>query len=168
MSKLARNAPSVKYPFGRSRVLGSFIFAVGLLGAGAVATWAFLGTRAGSLWPVAIACGLWLASIAGALHFWHGQPVGIVHWNGQSWEVALPDGPHRERSWALSAGPGVFLDMQTHLWVHVSPAGRQGLWLWLSRSSQPERWLDLRRAVYSRAKPGGGPDAIAPAGSHGA
>lgn len=168
MTKLARNAPPVKYPFGRSSVLGSLIFLVVFLGAGGIAAWAFQGARAGTEWPVWVAMGLWLVAAVGALHFWHDQPAGVIHWNGQSWEVTQPVGPGKEHTLALSRPPAAFLDMQSHLWLQVSPAGHRGLWLWLARSTQPERWLDLRRAVYSRAKPGVAPDAIAPAGSHGA
>lgn len=168
MTPLARHAPAVNYPFGRSSVLAGFLLAVVAWGAGGLAAWALQGTRAGVPWSVWMAVGVWLVAAICAVHFWRHQPVGMLRWDGQSWSVVLAAGHADAQVRALSGPPGVFLDMQSHLWVHVSPAGRRDLWLWLGRSSQPERWMDLRRAVYSRAKPGVDPDAIAPAGSPGA
>jgi len=108
----------------------------------------------------------WLLAACGALHFWWHQLSGTIRWDGQSWAVADLSGGAVT---ALSGPPEILLDMQSHLWVIVSPAGRRRLWLWLERSSQPERWMDLRRAVYSRAKPGvDHADASAPASSRGA
>ena len=170
MSPSARSAPSVSYPFGRNRVLGRVLLAVGALGACALLAWAIQGVRPGADGLLGGAAGVWLAACAAGLHFWRGQPAGAIHWDGESWEIALADprgglGPFR----ALSGVPGVFIDLQSHLWVQVLvPPGRRSLWLWVAQSSQPERWLDVRRAVYSRAKPGVDPDAIAPAGSRGA
>lgn len=67
----------------------------------------------------------------------------------------------------LSSSPEILLDLQSYLWVHAI-TGRGHVWLWLERSAQPERWMDLRRAVYSRAKPGAdNTDETAPAVSHG-
>ena len=169
MSKLARSAPPVQYPFRRSGLLGCILLAAAVLGAGVIAGWIVQGaSRLSTLWPAALAIGLWAVAAVSAFLFWRAQPCGIVRWDGMVWAVTglpgLADGEARD----LSGPPGVFMDVQSHLWVHVLPAGRRGLWLWLERSSQPERWMDLRRAVYSRAKPGVGPDAIAPAGSRGA
>lgn len=169
MSKLARNAPSVRYPFRRSGVLGLFLLAAGLLGAVALLAWCLQGSRlTAAPGALAVAGILWLVVAGCAFQFWLAQPVGTIHWDGQAWSVATLTGLAQDEARALSAPPAVFLDMQSHLWVHVLPAGRRGLWLWLDRSGQPERWMDLRRAVYSRAKPGVDPDAIAPAGSRGA
>lgn len=168
MSKLARYPPAVNYPFGRSSVLAAFLVAVAAGGLGGLVAWALQGVRAGIQWPVWVAMGVWLVAAINAFDFWRRQPVGTLRWDGQSWSVTVADGHGDTQARALSGPPGIFLDMQSHLWVHVSPAGRRDLWLWLERSSQPERWMDLRRAVYSRAKPGVDPDAIAPAGSRGA
>lgn len=169
MSKLARNAPSVRYPFRRSGVLGLCLLAAGLLGGAALVAWFVQGSRlVAAPWVTGVAGVLWLVAAGCALQFWLTQPAGVIHWDGQAWSVVTLTGRAQEETWALSGPPAVFLDMQSHLWVHVLPAGRRGLWLWLERSGQPERWMDMRRAVYSRAKPGVDPDAIAPAGSRGA
>ena len=161
MIRLTRRAPSVLYPLRRSMALGAVL--MGLLCAGAAALWAWLAQGAMVSWvPVCTAGGLWLLAAAGAGHFWHQQFVGFLRWDGQGWALE-GDGPDKIFR-ALSVPPEVLLDLQTHLWVCVSPLGYRRTWLWLERASQPERWLDMRRAVYSRAVPGAdNPDATAPA-----
>lgn len=161
MIRLTRRAPAVLYPLRRSMALGCVL--AGFLIAGAAALWAWLVEGALLAWmPVCSAVVLWLAAVAGAMHFWCRQFVGALRWDGQSWGMEN-DGPEKIM-WALSVPPEVLLDLQAHLWVCVTPLGRRRTWLWLERASQPERWLDIRRAVYSRAVPGAdNPEATAPA-----
>jgi hypothetical protein len=77
----------------------------------------------------------------------------VLQFDGQAWTLGQTaksfSGPL-----ALSVPPEVLLDLQAHLWLRVVPIGHACQWLWLERSSQPERWMDLRRAVYSRARSG--------------
>ena len=77
----------------------------------------------------------------------------MLQFDGQAWTLGQTaksfNGPL-----ALSVAPEVLLDLQAHLWVRVAPIGHPSQWLWLDRSSQPERWMDLRCAVYSRARSG--------------
>jgi len=77
----------------------------------------------------------------------------VLQFDGQAWTLGQTaksfSGPL-----ALSVPPEVLLDLQVHLWVRIVPIGHSAQWLWLERSSQPERWMDLRRAVYSRARSG--------------
>ena len=162
---LARRAPAVVYPLVRSRDLAALLAGICLLGGAVLAAWVALGTRMPLREAAAVAVGLWLAAAVGGVHFWRLQPLGALRWDGQCWALLgpLPDTDVR----TLFAPPVVFLDLQSHLWVQVAPAQHRRVWLWLERSAQPERWMDLRRAVYSRAKPGAGPDASAPADSRG-
>ena len=152
MTLLSRRAPSVQYPLRRSRVLGALLLALLFTGAGVVAAWVSSGARDVVL-SAAVALGLWLSAAAGAAHFWWSQPRGVLQFDGQVWTLGQTaksfSGPL-----ALSVPPEVLLDLQAHLWVRVVPMGRASQWLWLERSSQPERWMDLRRAVYSRARSG--------------
>jgi hypothetical protein len=161
MTRPTRRAPAVLYPVRRSMALG--VALVVLLTAGAAVLWAWLAEGATLSWvPVCTAGGVWLMAATGAVHFWRQQFVGSLRWDGQGW-VLESDGPEKIFR-ALSAQPEVLLDLQAHLWVCVSPWGHHRTWLWLERASQPERWLDMRRAVYSRAVPGAdNPDATAPA-----
>lgn len=165
MIRPTRRAPAVLYPVRRSMALGA-VLAV-LLFAGAAVLWAWLAETATLSWMSAsTAIGLLLAAAAGAVHFWRQQFVGSLRWDGQGW-VLEGEGPEKIFR-ALSAPPEVLLDLQAHLWVCVSPWGHRRTWLWLERASQPERWLDMRRAVYSRAVPGAdNPEANAPATSVG-
>ncbi len=152
MTLLSRRAPSVQYPLRRSRVLGALLLALLFTGAGAVAAWVTLGAR-DAVVSASVALGLWLLAAAGAAHFWWSQPRGLLQFDGQDWALDQMaksfNGPR-----ILSVPPAVLLDLQAHIWVRVVPTGHSSQWLWLERSSQPERWMDLRRAVYSRARSG--------------
>lgn len=165
MTRLARRPPAVQYLLRRSRALGVVLVSLLLAGAGVLAAWVAWGVRSPGVTGAAAAC-LWLAAAACALHFWLRQFVGVLRWDGQGW--VLEGGPKGQLFWALSRPPEVILDLQSHLWVCVFPLGQHRTWLWLQRSSQPERWMDMRRAVYSRAKPGAdNADDTAPANSRG-
>lgn len=152
MTLPSRRAPSVQYPLRRSRVLGALLLALLFTGAWVVAAWVGLGAR-DAVVSAAVALGLWLLASAGAAHFWWRQPRGVLQFDGHAWTLGQMaksfSGPL-----ALSVAPEVLLDLQAHLWVRVAPIGHSSQWLWLERSSQPERWMDLRRAVYSRARSG--------------
>ena len=152
MTLLSRRAPSVQYPLWRSRVLGALLLALLFAGAGVAVAWVSSGAR-DAVVSVAAALGLWLLAAAGAAHFWCSQPCGVLQFDGQAWTLGQTaksfSGPL-----ALSVPPEVLLDLQAHLWLRVVPIGHSCQWLWLERSSQPERWMDLRRAVYSRARSG--------------
>ena len=152
MTLLSRRAPSVQYPLRRSRVLGALLLAFLLTGAGVVTAWVSSGARDVVL-SAAVAFGLWLLAAAGAAHFWWSQPRGVLQFDGQAWTLG-PTAKSFSGPLALSVPPEVLLDLQAHLWVRIVPSGHSSQWLWLERSSQPERWMDLRRAVYSRARSG--------------
>ena len=133
-------------------MLGALLLAFLFIAAGVVAAWVGFGAR-DAVVSAAVALGLWLSAAAGAAHFWWSQPRGVLQFDGQAWTLGQTaksfSGPL-----ALSAPPEVLLDLQAHLWLRVVPIGHASQWLWLERSSQPERWMDLRRAVYSRARSG--------------
>lgn len=149
MTSLSRQAPPVHYPLRRSAVLGAILAFWLLAGAAVMAAWALLGARS---WPLPLlAAGLWLLALCSAWHFWRGQFQGAIRWDGRSW--ALEDLRPPGFSWPLAKAPEALVDLQTHLWLCASPQGRACIWLWIERSARPERWTDLRRALYSRARP---------------
>lgn len=165
MSRVSRQPPPVSYPLGRSAAFAVVLVSLLVLGFCALAAWSLQGAGTASP-PKFVAWIFWCLAGVGALQCWRGQFCGALHWDGLHWH--LLDLDPKGVPWALSAPPEVLLDMQTHLWVSVLPAGRSRIWLWLERSSQPERWMDLRRAVYSRARPGAdNADETAPANSRG-
>lgn len=151
MTALAKFAPpAVQYPFARSAVLGwvcALLWAVSAVGL--VAFTRNSGLEANSFPVVAgFAIGSWAIASLCSLAYWWRSPQGHLVWDGRRWSMrldkAVVDIPvHR--------APVVLFDMQTKLWVTLSGEGQRPLWLWLESSRQPERWGDLRRAVYSPA-----------------
>jgi toxin CptA len=136
-------APSVSYPVGRSRFAAGLLLLVWLLGTAAVILWAIQvrvpgWQRAASLLLV-LAAGLWAA------WSWWRAPRGALSWDGENW------------SWSAAGQEGtgsveIGLDLQHWLLLRWN-GGNPSRWLWLERARCLERWDDLRRAVYSRARP---------------
>ncbi|EJE54852.1 hypothetical protein PMI14_00205 [Acidovorax sp. CF316] len=152
MSSTARRAPAVRFPVRRSRAVGGVLAALALAGGAALLAWWLVGAGRGAL-VAAAGAAAWLAAVAAAWHWWLGQFCGELRWDGQQWwlDRLLPGGSPMP----LKGAPEVQWDLQDHLWVcaHATP-GRARTWLWLECRQQPERWPDLRRAVYSRAGTG--------------
>lgn len=96
-------------------------------------------------WRVlAAAMVLILAGLA-AYSTWKSSPVGHLAWDGQFW---------RWEGLGYQAGVAeqkllVVVDLQNRLLLRLENPAHAHLWLWAERSVLPERWLDLRRAVYS-------------------
>ena len=135
------NAPSVSYPVGRPLFAG--LLATGLWTAGVAVTWYWLRESDAPGWRQA--AGAFALGVSGAwsLQVWLRSPRGEMHWDGAGWTA-----PH-------TAGTGsveVALDLQQVMLVRWLGA-HSAHWIWLERGSSPQRWLDLRRAVYSRARP---------------
>jgi toxin CptA len=137
------NAPSVSYPVGRSLVAGALAAAAWLLGALACVQWTVQSQVSG--WRLG-AAGIALAAAAlVSARNWQAMPRGILGWDGQSWTWT---GAGKTDIGTVE----VCLDVQQCLLVHFR--GRAvSHWLWLERAHCAERWDDLRRAVYSRARP---------------
>jgi hypothetical protein len=137
------SAPSVTYPVGRSSFLGGLLVLIWWAGAGAVG-FAWLVAGLGG-WRAALACAVLLFSAAAAMHLWHALAAGTLRWDGHAWYgPGSADGPRPVY---------VHLDLQRHLLVRLPGVSGRSQWLWLASSSDPSRWQDLRRAVYSPALP---------------
>ncbi len=85
------------------------------------------------------------------------SPIGQLVWDGQRW--------HWE-SLAYQVGTAeyevfVAADFQHIVLLHIKNHANAKLWLWVERDIFPERWLDLRRAIYSPHRTAA--DLIAPA-----
>ena len=146
------NAPSVSYPVGRSLVAAALATAASLLGALVIGLWAAQSQLSG--WRIGLACLAWLGAASISAWKWWVTPKGVLAWDGQAWTWnGNGDG--------VAADSGrleVSLDLQHSLLVRwCSPTAR--LWLWLERRRRAERWDELRRAVYSRARIDTPPDA---------
>ncbi|MCX7256611.1 MAG: hypothetical protein NTZ64_07705 [Polaromonas sp.] len=137
------NAPPVFYPLGRSSFLGGLLLGLWLAGALLTLAWASLASLSGGL-LLAAGAAVALSGVAAALH-WKNTPSGQLAWDGQAW------------CWVSAADPAglaapdaaVVADLQRWLLLRLESQSGACLWLWAERQSAPERWLALRRAVYS-------------------
>lgn len=135
------SAPSVSYPVGRSRFLAGALAALWLAGAATI-VFGWQGVPPGRL-QATFAFAVWGLAGFMACRFWMTLPQGDLRWDGHTWEI-----PGASTS---SAGVRVLLDAQCHLLLRAHGGEPAGRWLWLSATSRPARWNDLRRAVYSPA-----------------
>ncbi len=150
-SGLRYNAPALRFNVGPSRFLALGVVgwvALGLLG---LCAWA-LGGAGKSPAALMLAALLWLT--VSVLALWRSMhlPQGVLLWDGHGWH------------WGPAAAlvpvtqPRVHWDGQTRVLLSVqrlAPTGRAAgsrQWLWVERTMQPQSWLELRRAVYSRPR----------------
>lgn len=152
------HAPSVPYPVGRSRFLHATVFVLWLAGVAAAAAQAW--HVGGWTPPVLATLGSCLLAGALAARWLRQRPQGVLRWDGEAWfwtpqppAATAADGP-------LASPPCVHLDGQQRMLVSLAPAGGATVWLWLESAHSPQRWDDLRRALFD-ARPGA-PDADAP------
>ncbi|MDI1268435.1 MAG: hypothetical protein PSV40_04950 [Polaromonas sp.] len=141
------NAPPVTYPLGRSHFQGVAVLGLWLAGAGVLALWWRAAPAAD--WRLWTALAAVLAAGVAAGWAWLHSPVGQLRWDGKDW---------RWESQGYQSGTPVrdltvALDLQRTMLLRLENQDHATLWLWAGHSTQPERWLDLRRAVYSQHRP---------------
>lgn len=76
---------------------------------------------------------------------WKNLPGGQLAWDGEVWRWESPGYQTGAGEHALS----VIADFQQRLLLRLENQAHASLWLWVEQNAMPERWLDLRRAVYS-------------------
>ncbi|CAN7283889.1 hypothetical protein LJR084_001478 [Variovorax sp. LjRoot84] len=136
------DAPSVSYPVGRSRNADRLLSIIWACGACCAAAACY--RLDDPDWRI----GLLALSVVGA---------GAAAWRSTLRRTAFTELSFDGRHWSLAdsaglrAGVKVALDFQSSLLLCLTEARRMRRWVWLDRSTLPERWQDLRRAVYSRA-----------------
>lgn len=147
------DAPSVSYPVGRSRWAGALAAGLWLAGLAGTLLWSaqpqVAPWRLGLAWTAVVVAGL------AALRTWWLAPRGVLAWDGSGWTWT------RDGGQAVTGELQVAVDFQRLLLVHWRAAGKRG-WFWLERGGGG-RWDELRRAVYSRARPAALRDAEPPA-----
>ena len=79
---------------------------------------------------------------------WDNLPSGQLAWDGAVWRWESAGYQTGLADHELS----VIADFQQRLLLRLENQARASLWLWVEQSAMPERWLDLRRAVYSPHK----------------
>ena len=136
-------APSVIYPVGRSRFAGVALLMAWTAGAAGLLAWRVqVDARA---FTVFVASAAVLLPGVAALWGWLRSPTGTLAWDGTGWTWTA--GPATSEAGV----PEVVLDFQR--WILVRWSGEGSRWLWLERTDRAP-WASLRRAVYSRARPG--------------
>ena len=153
-SLATHTAPPVRYPVQRSLWLARALASCALLGGLTLLAWGWhgAGTRQHGL-QLTFAVVLWSIGCMLAWRFWTSGVRSVLAWNGQEWTLEAM--PHAS---AVAGTLAVHLDLQAHLWLRWQSGAGDVHWLWLEQRSAPERWGDMRRAVYSRA---GTPAALA-------
>ncbi len=153
MRRVSRHfsAPPVRYPVGQGVLLFWGLLSL-LVGTSAALLFWLLHGAGDSVARLSVAVVLWLGAACALVHFWRRRTHGVLQWDGSRWSLDIE--PAGDLVHPLEGALWVRLDLQSHLWVCLdSPHGRS-TWLWLERKDAPERWGDLRRAVYSRPVPG--------------
>ena len=139
------SAPSVNFPVRRSLVATRGLWMLWCAGAVCVAAASLAGHVLG--WRTLVLVGM--SGCVGAVLRWslidRDASIGeLLHFDGRGWSLSS----------IAASGEGrleVCLDFQSLMLLNLSEFGRPRRWMWLERASDPQRWQDLRRAVYSRA-----------------
>ena len=146
-----RNAPSVIYPVGRCAFHARALLVLATIVAAALLGWRFGSAVDARLWlAMLLGAVLWLAW---ALRGWWRSPVGRLHWDAQA--TNLPSLVVGAWFWqggaALEPQPvqrlEAALDLQRLMLLRLHAAQPVPRWVWVEQTSDPARWLDLRRAL---------------------
>lgn len=143
---IKHKAPPVVYPLGRSLVRVWILAGFWLTGLLVTLLW-FMAVQLFD-WRICLAIFALVAAGLAAFADWKNAPSGQLVWDGDLWfweSSAYQSGLAEQQ---LS----VIADFQQVLLLRIQNQANASLWLWLERKTMPERWLDLRRAVYSTHK----------------
>ena len=146
------SAPSVTYPVGRSRGATRLLLLLWALGACCAGASCYLIDSSG--WrQLLLVFSVVFSGVAAGFGL-RRDGVGVLHFDGLHWSLT---GAHASRG-VHAARVLVALDFQSLMLLRLSEPGRARRWVWAEQRALPERWRDVRRAVYSR------PPSAAPAG----
>lgn len=100
-------------------------------------------------WRQGIAALLWISAGTLAAWSWRGSAQGSVAWDGERW-FWTAHGRHA----SIPVQVVCHLDLQNRLLVLVraDEFGAFQHWMWWEKSANPMRWMDLRRALFSRVR----------------
>lgn len=130
----------------------SRLLAVGLAAswsAGLVLTLLWFNTARVFDWRFGLAAALVLMAGGAAWHSWKNSPVGQLAWDGEGWRWESES----YQSGVAGQQVSVMADFQRVVLVRLENQAHASLWLLLEQQAMPERWMDLRRALYSPRKP---------------
>ena len=140
------NAPPVVYPLGRSVLLGRLLGGLWLAGLLALLVGCCVNRQLD--WRTALAMVAVLVAGVATRTSWNNLPIGQLVWDGDVWRwesASYQTGIAEHELWVIA-------DFQHRLLLRLENQAHASLWLWVEQSAMPERWLDLRRAVYSPHK----------------
>ena len=142
----ARHSPAVHYPLLRPVLLWRIWKWAAVLTAAVLLMWLWVG--AGEDWglPASVSAVSWALAVWAVRHSLLRWPQGHLHWDGKSWMLVRD-----ESSSSVLASLQVIADMQQLLVLRLEPQQGRACHVLLEKKWAPERWLDLRRAVYSSA-----------------
>jgi hypothetical protein len=139
------SAPSVTCPVGRSRGATRILLILWALGACCAGASCYLLDSAG--WRhLLLVLSVVFSGVAAGFSL-RRDGAGVLHFDGIHWSLTGADPTRVVRA----ARVVVALDLQSLLLIRLTEAGRARRWVWLEQRAVPERWRDVRRAVYSRA-----------------
>jgi len=133
------SAPSVTYPVRRSAQVRILLLAFWALGVSSVGAWCHYVDSLSARQMVGLAA-LCLTTFLVWRDVTH-VPGGDVHWDGQYWSL-------HGVSPLRTAQATVHLDFQSWLLLRLK-VDRSVSWVWLARQASPERWHDVRRALFA-------------------
>ena len=131
---------------GRSYFLGGLLLAAWLAGLLSVLLWCDFTWKFG--WRFTLGLLAVLGAGVALRTSWNKTVGGQLTWNGEvwCWESASSQTERGEHDLSVIA------DFQNRLLLRLENQACVSLWLLVEQSALPERWLDLRRAVYSPHK----------------
>lgn len=136
------SAPSVSYPVGRSHGAARLLSALWI--AGACCSGAALYPFGHMAWRQVLLVSSVVLTATVARRTLGPVLAADLVFDGQDWSLAGQDA-------SKAARIAVLLDIQSLVLVRLDEPTKRARWLWLERRARPERWQDLRRAIYSRA-----------------
>ncbi|MGJ7610533.1 MULTISPECIES: hypothetical protein [unclassified Variovorax] len=139
------SAPSVTYPVGRSRGATRILLVLWALGASCAGASCYL-IDSGGWRQLLLVFSVVFSGVAAGFGL-RRDGAGVLHFDGLHWSLT---GAHASRG-VHAARVLVALDFQSLMLLRLSEPARARRWVWVEQRAMPERWRDVRRAVYSRA-----------------
>ena len=149
------------YPVHRPQAATVLVVMLWCIGAAALVMW-FPSHRVSadtSNWRDWLAATALLASAAGTVSFCKTGDQGQLVWDGEFWHREGVASIWRRKFRILglfdqmtdgaNTQVQVVFDVQAAMLLRLTRGQCAPQWMWVTRSAHPERWLDLRRAVYS-------------------
>lgn len=114
-------------------------------GAGLALTLLWFNLAQGVDWRFALASALILLTGLAALRGWKNSPSGQLAWDGEYWHWESAS----YQSGVADQSVSVVADFQRVMLVRMENQAHASMWLLLEQHAMPERWMDLRRALYA-------------------